>query len=86
MTKLEDTQIKTKDRNLQEHVSEIVTLWNGGKFGFKEIAAAPTDTPVDVELRVFNSGAGAVRLYVFVPGSGQSGAGWWTSANFTEVV
>ncbi len=73
-------------RALQEYLTELATLWNRGKYSFGEISAEPTDTPSDVEIRFFNSGAGAVRLYVFIPGSGQSGAGWWKTANLTEVT
>jgi hypothetical protein len=86
MPKLEDTVIKTKDRALQEFITELVSFWNLGKYSFSKISAEPTDTPQDVEIRIFDSGAGAVRLYVFVPGSGQSGSGWWKTDNFTEVT
>ena len=54
----------------------------------KKITAEPTDTPSDVEIRVFDSGSGAVRLYVFAPGS-EAGTGslngWWQTANLTTV-
>jgi hypothetical protein len=87
MTKLEDISIKTKDRALQEHVTELVALWNRGKIGFtKSSSSGPTDSPSDVEFRVYDSGAGTVRLLVFVPGSGQSGNGWWQFGNATEVA
>ena len=86
MTKLEDIVIKTKDRGLQEYLTELVALWNRGKYSFQKIGAEPTDTPSDVEIRVFDSGAGAVRIYVFVPGSAQAGSGWWKTANLSEVT
>ena len=86
MTKLEDAQIRTKDRALQEFLTELVSLWNLGKIGFTKISAEPSDTPSDLEIRVLDSGAGAVRLYVFVPGSEQSGVGWWKTGNLTEVT
>ena len=86
MTKLDDTVIKTKDRALSELLNDLITFWNKGKIGFTKITADPTDTPSDVELRILDSGAGAVRIYVFVPGSAQSGIGWWKSANLTEVT
>lgn len=86
MTKLENVVLKTKDRALQEHVEELITFWNGGKYSFKNISAEPTDTPSDPEIRVYDSGAGVVRLYVFAPGSEQAGVGWWRTGNLTEVT
>jgi hypothetical protein len=86
MTKLEDIHIKTKDRALRELLSDIVSLWNGGKYSFKIISSEPTDTPDDGEIRIYDSGAGVVRLYVFAPGSGSGGVGWWRTANLTEVT
>ena len=87
LTKIEDPQIKTQDRALQEHVSEIVTLWNRGKYSFTATATSgPTDTPSDVEFRLFNSGAGTVKLQIFVPGSaGVNGIGWW-AVTLTEIT
>lgn len=86
MAKLDDISIKTKDKALQEFIETLVVYWNRGLLGFKEIAAEPTDTPQDVEIRIFNSGAGAVRIYVFVPNSEGAGSGWWKTANLTEVT
>ena len=86
MALLEDPEIRTKDRALKEHVVEIVQLWNRGLYNFKLIVAEPTDTPTGPEIRVYDSGAGVVRLYVFAPGSAQSGVGWWKTGNLTEVT
>lgn len=86
MTKLEDIEIRTPDRALKELLVEIVTLWNAGKISFDVINAEPTDTPNDGEIRIYDSGAGVVRLYVFAPGSAQSGVGWWRTGDLTEVT
>lgn len=86
MTKIDDPKIKTKDRALQEHISNIVTLWNRGKFSFSiSASSSPTDTPSDVEFRVWDSGAGAVKFLIFVPGSESAGVGWW-SVSATELT
>lgn len=81
MTKLQDIQIKTKDRALRELLSEVVTFWNGGKYSFKVISATPTDTPSDAEIRVYDSGADVVRLYVYAPSS----AKWFWTANMSSA-
>ena len=81
MTKIDDQQIKTKDRALREMLSDIATLWNGGKYSFKLISAAPTDSPSDPEIRVFDSGADVVRLYVYAPSS----AKWFWTANLSSA-
>ena len=83
MTKLENPQIKTKDRSLEEHSEEIVTLWNLGKISFSASASSgPSDTPSDIEFRVWQSGVGVAQLLIFVPGSvsGGSTVGWWKLA------
>ena len=87
MTKLNDPVIKIKDRILQEHITEVVSLWNLGKFSFTSSATSgPSDTPSDVEFRLYNSGAGAVKLQVFIPGSaGVNGIGWW-AVQLTEIT
>jgi len=85
MTKIQDTQIRTKDRALRDLLGEIVTFWNGGKYSFKIISAEPSDTPSDGEIRIYDSGGGVVRLYIFAPGSAQAGVGWWRTDNLTEV-
>ena len=87
MTKIDDPAIKTKDPALQEHISQLVTLWNRGKYSFTSSATSgPTDTPSDVEFRLYDSGAGTVKLQIFVPGSaGVNGIGWW-AATLTEIT
>lgn len=70
MTKLDDPEIKTDDRNLKEVLSDIVTLWNAGKVSFGLASTVPADQPADVEIRLFNSGGGAYAIYVYFPGVG----------------
>jgi len=81
MTKIEDIVIKTKDRALREILSEIVTLWNSGKYSFRLISTDPTDSPSDPEMRVSDSGADVVRIYVYAPSS----AAWFHTGNLTKV-
>ena len=69
MTKIPDDEIQTRDPRLREVISNLITLWNLGKIGFTQISATPTDTPDDVELRAFKSGA-TYRLYVYYPSDG----------------
>lgn len=66
MTKIPDDEIRTPDPRLKDLLSTIITLWNAGKISFNEISVAPSDTPSDVEMRAFKSGA-TYRLYVFFP-------------------
>jgi len=77
MTKLDDYFIKTRDRNLKEFVSEIISLWNLGNIGFKVVSSVPSDAPSDVEIRAYNSGGGAYRIYIYFPGDG------WHYVNLT---
>jgi hypothetical protein len=81
VTKLDDMQIRTQDRALRELLSTIVTYWNGGKYSFKEISATPTDSPSDPEMRVSDSGADVVKLYVYAPSS----AKWFWTANMSSA-
>ena len=87
MTKLDDPVVLTRDRGLQEHISTLVTLWNRGKYSFTASATSgPSDTPSDVEFRLYDSGAGTVKLQIFVPGSaGVNGIGWW-AVTLTEIT
>lgn len=70
MTKIQDYNIKTKDRGLKDFISEIVDLWNKGQMGFKVISDVPSDEPSDLEIRLYNSGGGAFRIYAYFPGTG----------------
>ena len=69
MTKVSDDVIRTADPILKEVLSNIITLWNLGKISFNEVSTVPTDTPSDVEIRAFRSGA-TYRIYVFLPSLG----------------
>lgn len=69
MTKISDDDIRTPDPILKELLSTIITLWNLGKVSFNEVSVVPSDTPDDVEIRAFRSGA-TYRLYIFFPGDG----------------
>lgn len=73
-------RIQTKDRALKEHLSESIALWNLGKIGLTIIAAEPTDSPSDAEMRLFDNGSVA-RLYVYGPAS----AKWYKTDNLTSV-
>lgn len=66
MTKLSDDIIRTNDPILKDIISNIITLWNLGKVSFNEVSSIPSDTPSDVEIRAFHSGA-TYRIYVFFP-------------------
>jgi len=81
MTKISDENIKTKDRALRELLSTIVTFWNSGKYSFKLISADPTDSPSDPEIRISDSGADVVRIYVYAPSS----AAWFRTGDLTKV-
>ena len=69
MTKISDTTIRTRDAALQDHIDEIVNLWNRGQIGFSFTSNAPSDTPDDYEIRIFNSGA-TYRIYVYFVNDG----------------
>lgn len=66
MTKISDDEIKTRDPILRELLSNIITLWNRGKVSFGQTSIVPSDSPDDVEIRMFNSGA-TYRIYVYFP-------------------
>lgn len=70
MTKLSEYTIRTKDRNLAAALSDITELWNGGKVSFSVVSTVPSDSPEDVEIRAYSSGAGVERIYIFIPGVG----------------
>ena len=78
MSKLGD--VKVRDRNLREHVSDVVSFWNLGKMDFTIIAAEPTDQPSGAEIRVFDNGSVA-RIYVYAPVA----AKWYKTDNLTSV-
>jgi len=69
MSKLDDVVIKTNDKPLREWLSDLVTFWNKGKLGFSLISGDPTDSPSDPEIRIYDSGADVVRIYVYAPSS-----------------
>lgn len=69
MSKLDDVVIKSKDKPLREWLSDLTALWNKGKMGFSLISGDPTDTPSDPEIRIYDSGADVVRIYVYAPSS-----------------
>ena len=66
MTKISDDEIRTPDPRLKEIISNIITLWNLGKYSFNFVTTVPTDSPDDIEIRAYNSGA-TYRLYVYFP-------------------
>ena len=74
--KIDDVSIKTNDRPLREWISDLVSLWNKGKLGFTLVASEPSDAPSDPEIRIYDSGADVVRIYVYAP---SSGAWFWVT-------
>ena len=66
MSKISNDQIRTPDPPLKEALDTIITLWNLGKVSFNTVSTVPSDSPDDVEIRVFNSGA-TYRIYVYFP-------------------
>lgn len=77
MTKISDDDIRTNDPVLKEILSNIILLWNLGKVSFNEVSTVPDDTPDDVEIRAFHSGA-TYRIYIYFPSDGT-----WRYANLT---
>lgn len=69
MTKLEEVVIRTPDRRLQEAIDDLTSAFNQGRIGFSFTNTAPTDSPDDYEIRVFNSGS-TYRIYVYFVGVG----------------
>lgn len=65
MSQLEDIQIKTQDPFLKLFMSELISFWNSGSFPFQVVSTPPTDNPGDIQIRLFDSGAGSVRLYIY---------------------
>lgn len=78
LSKLENIEIKTNDPELKLFMSDLITFWNQGTFSFSVISTVPTDTPGEAQLRVFDSGAGSYKLYIYFPTSQV-----WKSANFS---
>lgn len=64
---MEDIVIKTQDSQLKQLLQDIITFWNAGAFPFQIVSAIPTDTPPDVQIRLFDSGAGSVKVYIYSP-------------------
>lgn len=73
MAQLEDIVIKTQDSQLKSLLSDLISFWNSGAFPFQITSTPPTDNPGDVEIRLFDSGGGSVRIYIYSTTS----AGWW---------
>lgn len=69
MAQLEDIAIRTPDPFLKLFMSDLISFWNQGNIPFQVISAPPTDNPGDAEIRLFDSGAGSVKLYFFSPTS-----------------
>lgn len=69
MSALEEIQIRTNDSQLKLLLADIVSFWNSGAFPFQVVSTPPTDTPGDVQIRLFDSGGGSVRIYVYSPTS-----------------
>lgn len=65
MATLEDITIRTQDTQLKLLLSEIVSFWNSGAYKFQIVSTPPTDNPGDVQIRLYDSGAGAYRLYIY---------------------
>lgn len=69
MAQLEDLQIKTQDPFLKLFMSELISFWNSGAFPFQIVSTPPADQPGDVQIRLFDSGAGSIRIYIYSPTS-----------------
>jgi hypothetical protein len=67
MSKLEDAEIRSSDPYLKQLLIDIVAFWNGGHLDFQVVSTPPTDTPQGAEIRLFDSGAGSVRIYIYSP-------------------
>lgn len=78
MAQLENIEIRSNDPELKLFMSDLITFWNRGVLPFPVISSTPTDTPSDAQMRVFDSGSGSYKLYIYFPTSQV-----WKSANFT---
>lgn len=59
-------------------MSDLITFWNAGGFEFQVISATPIDSPGAAQMRVFDSGSGSYKLYIYFPTSQV-----WKSAIFS---
>lgn len=73
MAQLDDAVVKIPDPQLRQFLSDLASFWNSGAFPFQVVSAPPTDSPGDVQIRLFDSGGGSVRIYIYSPTS----SGWW---------
>lgn len=69
MPPLENIEIKTPDPELKLFMSDLITFWNRGVIPFPVISTVPGDTPGEAQIRVFDSGSGSYKLYVYFPTS-----------------
>jgi len=69
MPPLENIEIKTPDPYLKLFMSDLITFWNRGGIPFPVISTPPTDSPGEAQIRVFDSGSGSYKLYVYFPTS-----------------
>ena len=69
MAQLENISIKTNDPFLKLFMQDLISFWNSGAFPFQIISTPPTDSPGDVQIRLFDSGGGSVKLYIYSPTS-----------------
>lgn len=67
MAQLESSPIRTQDPFLKLFLNDLTSFWNSGAFPFQIVSAVPTDNPGDAQIRLFDSGSGAVKLYFFSP-------------------
>lgn len=69
MAQLEDISIKTNDPFLKLFMSELISFWNSGSFPFQIVSTPPGDKPGDVQIRLMDTGAGSLRIYIYSPTS-----------------
>lgn len=69
MPPLENIEIKTNDPQLKLFMSDLITFWNRGVLPFQVISTPPTDSPGEAQIRVFDSGSGSWKLYIYFPTS-----------------
>lgn len=69
MAQLENIVIKVSDPQLKLFLSDLISFWNSGAFPFQIISTPPTDQPGDVQIRLYDSGGGVVRIYLYSPTS-----------------
>lgn len=78
MPQLENIEIRTNDQQLKLFMSDLIAFWNSGGIPFQIVSTVPVDSPADVQIRLFDSGAGSVKLYVYSPTSSA-----WKSVTLT---